>query len=309
LAVALLEMSKRKSDNEDDSIDESIALKSFSEAPDQLEGNEDDIIYENEDAEIVADNDDNDTLDSNVNEEDYYDGNLENTNVDNFDNLNEFEDQDQDQEFTHESILQSINEISNNIIHDSISNKKSKSQIRNPLSAWILFSSAMRERINRETPGQSFSEVAKIIALSYKTLRESQKQEDIDELNRLNAAAEADKLRYRLEIEQSVDTSGNADVIGIGETVFPQVGKMKLFLFTSFFSFYLIYFYYYYFLGSSEKDNENGRRSEKHQQGECSSRFKGNRVVYLLFINPSVSNCFFARRSNNSIFGYCFNCS
>mmetsp|Transcript_298 Transcript_298/g.355 ORF Transcript_298/g.355 Transcript_298/m.355 type:complete len:350 (+) Transcript_298:125-1174(+) len=66
--------------------------------------------------------------------------------------------------------------------------------IKHPLSAWMIFSTENRELINKEQPSLTFTEVAKALGEKYRGI-------SIEEKERLEGLAKAEKERYNREIQ------------------------------------------------------------------------------------------------------------
>lgn len=73
--------------------------------------------------------------------------------------------------------------------------KKDPNAPKRPMSAYFLYSNAIRETVKQENPEAKFGDIAKIISAQYKELSES-------ELAGWQKKADADKARYHAEMEE-----------------------------------------------------------------------------------------------------------
>jgi galactose-1-phosphate uridylyltransferase len=101
--------------------------------------------------------------------------------------------------------------------------RRFKSEVKKPVSKWILFSSEVRPQIMAEHPDYGFSEVAKTVAERYRNIsaHDSERFDDI---------VSADKERYRREMAEAEDdlpvaqgTVANDPGLSGGALAFPMV--------------------------------------------------------------------------------------
>lgn len=73
--------------------------------------------------------------------------------------------------------------------------KKDPNAPKRPMSAYFLYSNAIRDTVKQENPEAKFGDIAKIISAQYKELSEA-------ELAGWQKKADADKARYHAEMEE-----------------------------------------------------------------------------------------------------------
>lgn len=76
--------------------------------------------------------------------------------------------------------------------------KRTKSEVKKPVSKWIIFSSEIRPIILKENPNMQFAEVAKTVADLYRNM-------SANDVERLDNIVLKDKERYRAEMAEAVD--------------------------------------------------------------------------------------------------------
>jgi histone H3/H4 len=75
--------------------------------------------------------------------------------------------------------------------------KKLRSDIKHPLTAWLLFSAENREIISKEQPSLGFKDIARVLAERYRNLSAAEK-------DRLETLVKLDKERYNREMEEAI---------------------------------------------------------------------------------------------------------
>jgi histone H3/H4 len=100
--------------------------------------------------------------------------------------------------------------------------KRSKAEIRKPITSWMIYANENRERLSKENPGMSFTEIAKLLGEQYRLISE-------DERNRLNQLAAIDKERYASEMKAYEASGGHHDESkqGLGAELVLSAGRMK----------------------------------------------------------------------------------
>jgi hypothetical protein len=143
---------------------------------------DDEVVAEEQEV-TEHDGDDNNSQEGNA---DVYDADVA-------DDVQDIEDQQNDVEEEVE-----INEEAGVTPSPSKRVRRFKSEVKKPVSKWILFSSEVRPQIMAEHPDYGFSEVAKTVAERYRNIsaHDSERFDDI---------VSADKERYRREMAEAED--------------------------------------------------------------------------------------------------------